>query len=208
MDYGGPGGGDYFGGISQNTGLPTDGMTPGLIGDFTDSTSVTGNGNLPSYNPIANAPYNDPRNDQFGHSQDLSGGFDWRSLLMGGNPPGGQASRPGGSSNGSGGGSTGLLGALLPLLMHLLTGGSHSPTGAEQQQQAQLQAMNQLLMEKAQRQAPVHQAAMNMAMRMAPNGGSSPQMDQTIQQAAQPRPQLEQDPQVLDAIHRLMGSPR
>lgn len=100
--------------------------------------------------------------------------------------------------------------ALAPLLMH--GGGSGSGTdttasgsGFTPEQSAQMNQLMQLLIDKAKRTAPVHQAAMDLALRMAPPPNRSPQMQQALTASQTPRPQTQTDPQVLDAIHRLMS---
>lgn len=95
-----------------------------------------------------------------------------------------------------------------PPIAHALTGGGGTPgtggAGFGADQSAQLNQLMQLLIQRAQETAPVHQLAMDTATRMAPSGIASPQMSAAIEQAKQPRPQMQTDPQVLDAIHRLM----
>lgn len=88
--------------------------------------------------------------------------------------------------------------------MHGGGGGDQMEAGFGADQQSQLHQLMQLLIQRAQETAPVHKLAMDTAMRMAPSGVASPQMSSAIEAAKQPRPQIQTDPQVLDAIHRLM----
>jgi hypothetical protein len=78
-------------------------------------------------------------------------------------------------------------------------------TGVDPNVSGQLSDLLRLASEKAQRTVPVHEAAMRLAMNMAPTSTSSPRMDAAIQSAQTPRPQQTLDPQVLDAIRRLTG---
>lgn len=52
---------------------------------------------------------------------------------------------------------------------------------------------------------PVHEAAMRMAMAMAPNGEPNPRMTQAVAESQMPRQGSQVNPQVLEAIQRLMA---
>lgn len=53
---------------------------------------------------------------------------------------------------------------------------------------------------------PIHDAAMAMAQRMAPTGGDNPRLNAAIDRTTQPQsPQSSLNPQVAEAIRRLMG---
>lgn len=149
------------GGAAGGAGLPTTGMTPGLIGE---GAAAAGSGAA-----AAGA----------GAASSLPG---WIKPAIGlGAPLAMRAMRRGpGNEYFGGGGSSG-------------------------DGNAQLQQLMQLLMEKAQRTAPVHAQAMNTAQRMGPSLASSPQMDRAIDASRSSRPATQTDPQVLAAIQRLMG---
>lgn len=84
-------------------------------------------------------------------------------------------------------------------------------TGNQPLQDPELLAQQRQLLEYGNRRLaqaePVHQAAMQMAMRMAPTG-TSPRMQQAVQSSMAPRPQPPINPQVLEALQRLMGGVR
>jgi hypothetical protein len=128
-----------------------------------------------------------------------------------------------GAAAGAAAGGGGMLGSLPawlkpaigiggPLLSRAFSGGGGPENPSDEWSggdagggSAQLNALIQLLLERAQRTAPVHQAATDMALKMAPSMQSTPRMSQAIESAKSPRPQMQQDPQVLAAIHKLMS---
>jgi hypothetical protein len=77
--------------------------------------------------------------------------------------------------------------------------------GLDADRQAQLNELTQLLIDKSKRTVPVHEAAMRLAMRMAPSETASPRMTQAIETARTPRMTPSTNPRVLDAIQRLMA---
>jgi hypothetical protein len=70
---------------------------------------------------------------------------------------------------------------------------------------AQMSDLLELQKRRMARTEPVHEAAMRMAMSMAPTGNSSPRMAQAIQATNQPMAQTPINPQVSEAIQRLMA---
>lgn len=83
---------------------------------------------------------------------------------------------------------------------------SNTQTGLPPDVEAQLLELLQSQQRQRQRQEPVHQAAMQLAMRMSQGSAvGGPRLQQATQDAMTPRPQQAQDPQVADAIARLMG---
>lgn len=82
--------------------------------------------------------------------------------------------------------------------------GSNGPGGSSGDVSGQLQQLIQLLIDRANRTTPVHEAAMRMATRMSPSMESSPRMDDAITASQSPRRTTETDPQVLSAIQKLM----
>jgi hypothetical protein len=73
------------------------------------------------------------------------------------------------------------------------------------QQDAQMGEILDLMKQRIARTTPVHEAAMRMAMSMAPTGNSSPRMAQAIQNTSRPLAQAPINPQISEAIQRLMG---
>jgi hypothetical protein len=72
--------------------------------------------------------------------------------------------------------------------------------------EAQMGEMLELMQQRMARTTPVHEAAMRMAMSMAPTGNNSPRMAQAIQNTNRPMAQTPINPQVSEAIQRLMGN--
>jgi hypothetical protein len=97
-----------------------------------------------------------------------------------------------------------------PLVARALTDGSGNgdDLSASPQSAAQMQQLLQLLIDRANRQTPVHEAAMRMATAMAPSMQMTPRMGQAIETAQTPRSTAPGDPQVLSAIQRLMAGGR
>lgn len=83
--------------------------------------------------------------------------------------------------------------------------GGGDGTGLNDEQGSQMRELLQLLIDKAKRTAPVHELAMQTAMRMAPSGTPSAMQAHAIDESRTPRQTTQTDPQVLDAIHRLMA---
>ncbi len=95
--------------------------------------------------------------------------------------------------------------ALAPLaLSHSGSTDTVPGNGLDPRQSAQLNQLMQLLIDRAQRTAPVHQQAMDTAQRLGPRVPSSPQFQQALAASTTPVAPHQPDPQVLDAIHRLM----
>lgn len=102
-----------------------------------------------------------------------------------------------------------VAGLAVPAALQLRGQGGTPTTGSgnglDPTQSSQMSQLMQLLIDHAQRAAPVHQAAMDLALRLAPHANTSPQMQSALAASQTPRPQTQTDPQVLDAIHRLMS---
>jgi hypothetical protein len=84
--------------------------------------------------------------------------------------------------------------------------GNDTSTGMTPELEAQLKQLMQLQVNRAQRQEPVHEAAMQLAMRLSPGTSvAGPRLQKGIQQASQPQAPTQTNPAVLAAIQRLMG---
>lgn len=99
---------------------------------------------------------------------------------------------------------------MIPGIVSKMSGGGSGPggsggSGLDPQMQAHMDTLMGLSERRLQRQEPVHEAAMAMAQRMAPNGANSPRMGNLISNTQQSVPtQAPMNPQVSEAIQRLM----
>lgn len=174
------------GGIAAGGGLPAGASSSGapMTATATDVSTTVGGGagaTLPAYQTVSTAGALAP-SLQSGLTHGLTNaartnGLDLVKLLIGL-------------------GGTGILAAQ--------NHGSNTPAIDPQQQQLMNDALR-MGNQRMQSTQPVHEAAMRLAMGMAPSGGSE-RIQQAAYSAQQPRPQVPQNPAILDAVRRLTGA--
>jgi hypothetical protein len=105
--------------------------------------------------------------------------------------------------------------AAAPFAINAATGGGSSSNGSganglNPEQNDLLTQLIRMSMQRQQETAPVHQAAMALAGKLAPTGswGDSPRFGQAVQQTTGPGPQSTANPQVTAAMQRLMNGGR
>lgn len=99
------------------------------------------------------------------------------------------------------------LAPLLGLGATAATGGFRSPqVGIDPTLQSQINALLQQQTDRAARTTPIHEAAMRLASQLAPTSNTSPRLQSAIEAAGRPVQQPGMDPQVAEAMARLMGS--
>lgn len=107
------------------------------------------------------------------------------------------------------GGGTDWVSTLAPLIglgTQAATGGFSTPkVGIDPGLQSQLQELITRQTSRAQQSAPLYEAAMKLAQSMAPTATTTPRLQSAIQASAAPVRQPDLNPQVADALGRLMG---
>jgi len=99
-----------------------------------------------------------------------------------------------------------VLAPLLGLSASAATGGFSSPeVGIDPTLQAQIDTLLQQQTARADRTTPIHEAAMRLASQLAPTSNTSPRLQSAIADAGRPVAQQGMDPQVAEAMARLMG---
>jgi hypothetical protein len=172
---------------------------------FTDSTTVT------APDPGDNWPGPQPPDSGMAYPSpqevDLGTGLpDWLKNIFKDNTPttGGGGTNPGSSSR-----AKQALMALLPLLpflKQLLSGNPNSAlSSAQAQTQKQLNEQLALMTDRYKSTIPVHDAAMRLAMQLAPSGTPSPGLLASVGESAQPHGQATLHPEVVSAIETMMA---
>lgn len=200
--------------------FPPDASTwtpPPEVPGFTDSVDVTapdpgGPSRLPSdWPPYPDFPdYSNPPDqtfpDPFEPSLGSHGVPDWLKNILKDTTPG---TGGGGTNPGSASRAKQALMALLPLLpflKQLLSGNPNSAlAGAQAQTQKQLNEQLALMTDRYKSTIPVHDAAMRLAMQLAPSGTPSPGLLASVGESAQPHGQAALHPDVVSAIEAMMA---